>query len=85
MLHNISVICLNKPTYNSNYCNVPARLVIIGETEILSKEGTTQGDPTAMAAYALGVTSILIQHLLQITSSNKLYSKKVACTHMVLL
>ena len=34
-------------------------------------------DPKAMAAYALGVTP-LIQHLLEITSSNKLYSKEIA-------
>ena len=30
-----------------------------------------------MAAYALGVT-LLIQHILHITSSNKLYSKEIA-------
>ena len=30
-----------------------------GNKEILSKEGTTQGDPTAVGAYALGVTLLL--------------------------
>ena len=56
-----------------------ARLFIIGGTEIIAKEGTTQGDPTAMAVYALGVAP-LIQHLLEIVSSNKLYSKEIVCT-----
>ena len=63
--------------YISNCYNTPARLFIVGGTEILSKERTIQGDPTAMAAYALGVTQ-LIQNLLDITSSNKLYSKEIA-------
>ena len=63
--------------YISNCYNTPARLFIVGGTEILSKEGTIQGDPTAMAAYALRVTQ-LIQNLLDITSSNKLYSKEIA-------
>ena len=40
-------------------------------------DGTTQGDPTAMAAYVLGVTS-LMQHLREMTSSNKLFSKETA-------
>ena len=34
-------------------------MFIIGGTELLSKEGTTQGDPTSMGAYALGVTPLL--------------------------
>ena len=76
MLHNISVLCPIISTYISNYYNTTARLFIIGQTEILSKEGTTQGDPTVMAAYALGLTH-LIQHLREITSSSKLYSKEI--------
>ena len=59
MLHNISVICPIISTYISNCYNTPARLLIIGGKEILSKEGTTQGDPTAMTAYALGITPLI--------------------------
>ena len=73
MLHNISVLSPIISKYISNYYNTSACLFIIGETEILLKEGTTQGDPTATAAYALGVTH-LIQNLLEITLSDKLYS-----------
>ena len=63
-------------SYICNCYNTPACLFIIGGTEILSKEGNTQGNLKAMAAYGLGVTS-LIQHLLKITSSNKLYFKEI--------
>ena len=51
MLH-ISVICPIISTYISNRYITPAGLFIIGETGILSKEGTTQGDPTEMTGYA---------------------------------
>ena len=75
--HNVTGICPITSTYISNCCNTIARLFIIGEKEILSKEETRQGDPTAIAACALGVTPF-IQHLLGITSSNKLHSKEIA-------
>ena len=37
----------------------PARLFIISGGELLSKEGTTQGDPTSMGADALGILPVL--------------------------
>ena len=72
-------ICTIISTYISNCYNTPARLFINGATEILSKEGITQGDPTAMAVNALAATP-LIQHLLEIMSSNKRYPKEIAYT-----
>ena len=50
MLHNLNFICPVITTYITNCYIAPARLFIIGGGEILSKEGTTQGDPTAMGA-----------------------------------
>ena len=50
MIHNISIIC---PIYNNT------RLFIIGGKETSSREGTTQVDPTEMAAYAIGMTPLL--------------------------
>ena len=55
----------------------PARLFIIGGGELLPKEGTTQGDPTSMGAYALGILPLL-QFLLHYISVNELNAKEVA-------
>lgn len=38
------------------YCyTVPSRLFVIGDSEISSSEDTTQGEPFAMSAYAIGI------------------------------
>ena len=59
-------------------CHVcPTRLFIIGGEELLSNEGITQGNPTSMVAYALGILQLL-QFLLDFISVNKLNPKEVA-------
>ena len=64
-LHNISVLCPSFSTILKNTYGAPIRLFITGEGELSSTEGTTQGDPLAMAMYAIAVTP-LINHLHQL-------------------
>ena len=76
MLHNLKFICPVIPTYISNCYMCPVRLFVIGRKELLSKEGTRQGDPKSMGAYALGILPLL-QFQLDLISVNKLYAKGV--------
>ena len=55
MLHNIKQLCPAIYMYSYNCYSTHARLFVLGGQELASKEGTTQGDPTAMALYGLGL------------------------------
>ena len=59
LLHNIEYLCPAIATFLYNCYTISARLFIIGGKESRSREGATQGDPTAMAAYALGLPPLL--------------------------
>ena len=61
-LHNILRICPSLAQILINTYQRPVRLIIPGSGGLMSTEGTTQGDPLAMAMYALAVTP-LIHHL----------------------
>ena len=58
-LHNIQVICPAISTILSNTYQAPIKLFIVGGGEIDSSEGTTQGDPLAMAMYALAIRPLI--------------------------
>ena len=58
-LHNISVTCPPLSTILINTYRSPVRLVIQGSGEILSNEGTTQGDPLAMPMYTLAISPFI--------------------------
>ena len=59
LLHNIQYLCPPLSTYLRNCYSSPSRLFIAGGKELKSAEGTTQGDPTAMPAYGIGILPFL--------------------------
>ena len=59
VLHNISILCPSCFTISKNTYGAPIRLFITGDSEFVSIEGTTQGDPLAMAMYAHAVTPLI--------------------------
>ena len=76
MLHNLKFIFPIIATYIINCYETLSRLFIVGGREILSSEGTIQGDPTAMGAYALSILS-LIKFLLEFIKLNEINAKEV--------
>ena len=58
-LHNMQYLCPPFATVLINTYRLPARLFIGGGKEIQSLEGTTQGDPLAMAFYGLSTKPII--------------------------
>ena len=58
-LHNIRVLCPPIATYAINTYRQSARLFITGGSELKSAEGTTQGDPLAMAIYAISLQPLI--------------------------
>ena len=70
LLHNIEYLFPVNATLIYNCFAISARLFIIGRKELRLRKGTTQGDPTVMAVYALGWTPSL-DHLQSIKRSVK--------------
>jgi len=80
-LHNVKVVCPEIATFVTNCYSSPARLFVIGGFELLSQEGfellsqegTTQGDPIAMAVYAVATIPLL---LMVINATSESYEKQ---------
>ena len=54
-LHNISILCPPLSPVLINTYRALVRMIDVGSGEILSAEGTTQGNPLAMAIYAVAI------------------------------
>ena len=78
MLHNLKFICLVIVTYISNCYMCPAILLLISGGELLSKEGTTQSDPTSTGVYTHGILPVL-PFLLDLISFNELNVRGCFC------
>ena len=76
MLHNLKFICPMIATFIITCYATPSRLSIVAVREILCYKGTTQGDPTAVSAYALGILQ-LIKFLLEFIDLNDINAKEV--------
>ena len=76
MLHNLKFICPIIATYIINCYATSSVLFALALGEIPSSEGTAQGDPTAMVAYALGILSS-IKILLEFINLNEMNAKDV--------
>ena len=59
MLHNIKYLCPHLAMYVKNCYGSSSRLFVYGGKELLSEEGTTQGDPLAMHSYGIGILPFL--------------------------
>ena len=53
------MLCPLIATYVTNTYRVPARLFVVGGSELKSAEGTTQGDPLAMSMYAISLQPLI--------------------------
>ena len=58
-LHNIKIVCPAVATFAINTYRASARLFVTGGKELVSAEGTTQGDPLAMCLYALSLQPLI--------------------------
>ena len=68
-LHNIRVLCPTLATYVINTYRQPVRLFITGGEELISAEGTTQGDPLSMSLYGISLQPLITR--LHVSSAAK--------------
>ena len=58
-LHNIRIVCPAVTTFAINTYRASTRLFVTGGKELVSAEGTTQGDSLAMFMYSLSLQPLI--------------------------
>ena len=58
LLHNVQIVCPGLATIAANLYR-QATPLFVGNSTVLSAEGTTQGDPLAMPLYALAISPLV--------------------------
>ena len=58
-LHNIRIVCPAIATVGISTYRASARLFVTGGKELVSAEGTTQGDPLALCSYAISLQPLV--------------------------
>ena len=71
LLHNVQVVCPGLATIAANLYR-QATPLFVGNSTVLSAEGTTQGDPLAMPLYALAI-SPLVSYLTGASSAKNIW------------
>lgn len=69
-LHNIKIICPSISTFVHNCYSIVSRLFVLGGMELKSEEGTTQGDPIAMAVYAIAIIPMIFM-IMEVVNETK--------------
>ena len=59
-LHNIRIICSLLVKFVQSCYSLSSQLFIIGETEIRSTEGSTQGNPTATVVHVIAIIPLIL-------------------------
>ena len=80
LLHSASVICPEIAVFVRNCYALPSRLLVIVGIELKSCESTTQGDPAAMAIYAIATISLFLMLIDQVEQLPRKRNKSVAYT-----
>ena len=80
LLHSASVIRPEITVFVRNCYALPSRLLIIVGSELKSCERTTQGDPAAMAIYAIATIPLLLMLIDQAEQLPRKRNKSVAYT-----
>ena len=69
-LHKVKIICPSIATFTTNCHSSSSRLFVVGGTEILLSDGTTQGDLIAGLVYAIAIIPMILRTVQNLQHQN---------------